>query len=510
MEAMPQHNRPVEDPPRAGARTVKRSLRPCRARSVDAFFRPGTIRNQVLDSLSRKARGLRLAVLVGLAFPCWEPAQANDLSVAVFKADVTPPLGHALCGGWIQALKAIDEPLLAKGILLEDEGNRYVLCAIDWCLLQTGAYDSFRDQVAFAAGAPPRNVSIHTVHQHNAPIADLNAELLLGHTESPPTHLDLAFMESVTARLASAVRDAAMRLEPFSDVGLGKAQVRKFASNRRVPANDGSIRVRYSSTRDPELRAAPEGLIDPWLRTITLYNEDAPLVQLHYYATHPMSFYGDGIATPDAVGLARERRESETGVPQIYFTGCAGNITAGKYNDGSYRARDALTRRIHAAMRESSRSIRKVKVESIEWRTVPVRFHLRSEPEWSEASSRETIRNPLAPPRERLKAALNLAWIERYKIDPHIDLSALKIGPVTSVHLPGEAFVEFQLFAQSLASDDFIAVAAYGESGTGYICTDAAFEEGGYEPTAARVGVPSEGELKRALRELLSASDEFK
>ncbi len=51
--------------------------------------------------------------------------------------------------------------------------------------------------------------------------------------------------------------------------------------------------------------------------------------------------------------------------------------------------------------------------------------------------------------------------------------------------------------------DNFVAVAAYGELGTGYICTDKAFAEGGYEPTQSFVGPPSETLLKASIREAL-------
>ena len=61
-----------------------------------------------------------------------------------------------------------------------------------------------------------------------------------------------------------------------------------------------------------------------------------------------------------------------------------------------------------------------------------------------------------------------------------------------------------KLYAQSLRPKDFIATAAYGELGTGYICTDKAFSEGGYEPTQAFVGPPSEAHLKAAIHELLA------
>ncbi len=62
----------------------------------------------------------------------------------------------------------------------------------------------------------------------------------------------------------------------------------------------------------------------------------------------------------------------------------------------------------------------------------------------------------------------------------------------------------FQRFAQDAAPARFVAVAGYCDCGPGYICTDAAFPEGGYEPTAANVGLGSEALLKKAIRELLA------
>ena len=60
-----------------------------------------------------------------------------------------------------------------------------------------------------------------------------------------------------------------------------------------------------------------------------------------------MSYYADGRVTSDFVGLARKARQAEdTACHHVYFTGCAGNIAAGKYNDGAPANRDALADRI--------------------------------------------------------------------------------------------------------------------------------------------------------------------
>jgi dienelactone hydrolase len=458
-------------------------------------------------SLSRRAVFLVRVSALALCLPgSWGLAWAKgvpDLAVAAFVCDVTPPVGHPLCGGWIKPLEVVDDPLLAKGVVLFYGKERYVLCAVDWCLLQTAACDMFRDKVAAAAGVSTAHVAVHTVHQHNAPIADANAQLLLNGVSNAPVHLDLKFLGEVTDRLASAVREACSRPRQVTHVGEGTARVERFASNRRVRLADGKIHPRFSSTKDPVLQAAPEGLIDPWLRTVTLLNGDQPLVRLHYYATHPQSYYGDGRATADTVGLARERLEKEERVPQVYFTGCAGDITAGKYNDGSPRAREELTGRMLAAMRQAVTATRRSPVDVVEWKTATVQFAPRTEREWSEETSRRDLNNAQLAPAARLQAALNLAWSERLKTQPGINLSRLTLGPVDILHLPGEALLEFQLYAQSLRPNRFVAVAAYGEGGPGYICPDATLAEGGYEPTDSRVGPPSEARLKAAIGELL-------
>ena len=55
---------------------------------------------------------------------------------------------------------------------------------------------------------------------------------------------------------------------------------------------------------------------------------------------------------------------------------------------------------------------------------------------------------------------------------------------VAIAHLPGETFIEYQLHAQAARPDAFVAVAGYGDLGTGYITLANSFAEGGYEPVA--------------------------
>ena len=107
---------------------------------------------------------------------------------------------------------------------------------------------------------------------------------------------------------------------------------------------------------------------------------------------------------------------------------------------------------------------------------------------------------------ERGIAATDLAWLQRCQQGQQLQVSCLRIGDAQIIHLPGEAVVEYQLFAQGLKPEDFVAVAAYGDYGTGYICLEKHYSEGGYEASerASRVAPSTEHGLKNAIRTVLA------
>src|SRR5204863_269045 len=150
----------------------------------------------------------------------------------------------------------------------------------------------------------------------------------------------------VAGALAKSLKDA----RKITHLGTGQAKVEKVASNRRVVLPDGKVTyARGSSSGGNKVFAdAPEGLIDPWLKTISFWDGKEMVAALHCYATHPMSYYGQGGVTSDFVGLARSLMQKEDpNAFHLYASGCSGDVTAGKYNDGSPANRPLLAQRIH-------------------------------------------------------------------------------------------------------------------------------------------------------------------
>jgi hypothetical protein len=303
--------------------------------------------------------------------------------------------------------------------------------------------------------------------------------------------------------VAQALREAMRHARPVTHVGLGRAKVAEVASNRRVLGPDGKVRyVRYSSCKDPKIRAEPEGVIDPWVRLISLWDEERPLAVLSYYATHPQSYYCQGGVSADFVGMARSLREKALpGVFHLHFNGASGNVAAGKYNDGSPEMRPILAQRLAVGMAAAWDATVKspIRPSEVGWRILPVELPLASALR-DEPALEKVMNDPGAKPAARREAARGLAWVRR----PRTDLARLCLGSARVLYLPGELFVEYQLAASQMKPDAFIAVAAYGEYGPGYIGTKIAYSQGGYETgPASRTSPDVEDVLTKAIQKLV-------
>jgi hypothetical protein len=206
------------------------------------------------------------------------------------------------------------------------------------------------------------------------------------------------------------------------------------------------------------------------------------------------------------VGQAREAVEQKENVPQIYFTGCAGDVTMGKYNDGSDEAREGIAERLGMGMADSIAATEYVPAGPVHWRTCELLMTPRTDEGYGIEDCFAAWRNPEQNPVWRMiRGPRRLVFHARSKLP--IELSSLQIGAVHILHLPGEPMICFQLFAQGLKPNAFTAVAAYGDGGPGYLCPKEAFDEGGYEPTVSNVIPESDLLLKKSIAALLGIDD---
>jgi len=433
-------------------------------------------------------------------------APGSVLKIATFQADVTPPLGSPLCHGSVAPAKEIVDRLSARGIVLIGSSEPLVLCAVDWVAISNEGHDAFRQSLAEAVGTPPERVAVHTVHPHDTPGVDFTTEAILAADGIGGAMFDPEVAREAIARSAAAAQRSLTGAVPLSHVGYGRGRVEQVASNRRILGPDGKCVVtRMSSCRNEAARAAPEGTIDADVRLVSFWAGQRPVASLTYYACHPQSYYGRGGVSYDFMGMARAMRERE--VPDalhIHFDGAGGNVAAGKYNDGSPENRPILAARLAAGMKAAWQSQRKVAITAgdIAWNVVPVSLPLRDE--LVENSLAKGLADESLDLRARVRLARDLAWTRRIKSGHEIPLACLRLGPVCILHMPGELCVEYQLAAQKMRPELFVCMAAYGDDGMGYICTQIAYSQGGYETgRVSRVAPQVEAVLTEAMDRLM-------
>jgi len=173
---------------------------------------------------------MRTLAVVVLVFGCLLTSQASAaddvaLEVATFHVDVTPPLGSPLCNGGVKPAMKIVTPLTARGIILSGAGKPIVLCAVDWVGIANESHDAFRIAIAEAAGTDEERVTLHTLHQHDAPGSDFATERLLVQHGLGGLSSNADFDLDSIKRIADAVEESLRRSRPVTHVGLGSGRV---------------------------------------------------------------------------------------------------------------------------------------------------------------------------------------------------------------------------------------------------------------------------------------------
>ncbi len=432
-------------------------------------------------------------------------SETASFQLAAFSADVTCPLGHPLLGGLREPATEIVDRLYARGFVLLGAGKPIVLCAVDWCEIRNQSYDRWREALAEAAQTSRQRVLVCSIHQHDAPVVDAQAGKLLAEAGLTGAMFDVDYHEKCVQHTVAALREGLTKPLGITHIGTGQAKVEKIASNRRVVGPDG--RAGYgrgsASGGDEFFRQAADGLIDPWLKTLSFWNGSKPVAALHVYATHPMSYYGRGGVSADFVGMARDRRQrDDPSVHQIYASGCSGDVTVGKYNDGSPDNRPLLADRLYVAMKTAWKATHRQRIEQVEFRSTQLDLEFRNLASYQPAALQKVLEDKQASNRDRILAAMGLASRQRVASGQKIDFPCIDFGSAQIVLFPGEAFVGYQLMAQKRCADSFVMSIGYGECWPGYIPTTQGFEDK-FSNDWYWVAPGSDERMKAALQQVL-------
>ncbi|MDD5599117.1 MAG: hypothetical protein PHV82_14315 [Victivallaceae bacterium] len=426
-----------------------------------------------------------------------------SIKLGTFKIDVTPEIGAPISYG---INRKVDSSIFIRGVIIDDSEKRIVLVACDFIYIWGGAYGQIKELTAQAAGTVADNVFLHSIHQHDS--VRIALELNEAYKRYRGMEITpLAYYRKIREDLAKAVAQTSTELKPVKKLAAAERRIGGLASNRRLVGADGKVyAMRYSMCHDPELQRQPTGLIDPLLRSIGFIGaDDKPLAILHFYASHPMTAYKRNMLSADVPGAALDYVTEQYGPDtfQMYFTGCGGNITFGKYSLedkaaslnmlGERLGRELLANCNRLDLREPGEIV--VKHSS---------FELPLKPELNEKDLLKKLTETVNP-NEAILLSTRLEMVRNWEQWKNLVISRISIGDdIHLLSMPSETVVEYQLYAQSLIPEKFLACAAYANSSYGYIPTAAMYEEGGYEPEYGAVTTAvAEEKMKKAIYEVI-------
>lgn len=416
------------------------------------------------------------------------------MRAATAATDITPAPGDVLQGHLSDnPSHTVLHPLEVRALVLEQDGERVAIVALDAIAVTAGQAARIGRRVAAETGIEPDHLMLACSHTHCAP-----AMLPMG-TPGPSA----SFVAAVEDQSARCVATAASDLQPVR-LGLGCGSAH-FNVNRRPPPGFAERVVNDA------------GLVDRRVRVLRIDGaDDTPLAVLFHYACHPTTKPGsEGYISSDYPGIARRQIESALGVRALFLPGCFGNVRPAIVSErGGFAA--ATAEQLAACGQELGhevcrvvRSLRTEAADRLSARVTTLALpYARTRPrdELAELTGR---RDALYDRLLATWAADVLARLDAGGIasEARSTMQRVCVGPLALVTIPGEPVQEIGHAIEkrcrgALGCHDIWPV-GYTNDMLGYLCTPLQHEVGGYEPNAYPYfdqPAPFDGEAERIVQ----------
>jgi len=359
--------------------------------------------------------------------------------------DITPPLEVGLLTSSVKGLyepfKSVRLPLKGRVLVLQSGEDRVAIVALDLLNLNdtsVGGWDAFKRSLSDILD--PDNVIVTCTHSHCAPESVALSGLYL-------TEAYKDWLLQLICRVREAIAAAVASLRECT-LSVGSSVLEGFSLQRRIPTPGGIV---LSDSVQPIARELMDrGPVDRRVRVVRVSDGTgaaiATVVHAVCHPVHEMCLPHISSEFPGEMCRALEA-SGDVGMP-LFLNGAAGDTNPPTVSWGSeYAHRHGL------ALAGIVRGVFLSPVESGGFSFIHTEFGL-----------------PIRPGSNMIN--------ER---DARARLNVLRIGQLAIVFLPGEPFVETALDIERNAPVEHTVIVGYCENTIGYLPTENALAEGGYE-----------------------------
>jgi len=421
-----------------------------------------------------------------------------EFRVGVATVDITPRAGLPLLGNFRDdyAARGTHDPLLAKALVFADSrGAQAAVLALDLCMLDRQNVACIRRQIDEACDVPPDAVLVHATHTHSGPAT--NDRYLLGYKGFDECRGEI---EALLARAASAVAEAQRNLAPAT-LALGQAREERVAFNRRLRRHDGTTQMNWEALApgfDATQVAGAWGPTDPQLQCLTIERDGSPAAALVNFGLHPAILAGDNwLYSADYPGYLAEGlgRTLGSAFTSVFLNGPCGNVNHVDYRDAQQGRGYVMTQRVGymlaAAAAEAIRTRKPLGGDRVAVSREMVELPRIQIDEADRARCAQIVEEARRHPDRGLVDGLPEAFFAERKLAMHrvqtqpdlVEVMAIRIGDLAIVGLPGENFAESGLAIKAASPLAATLVVGLANDSIGYLPTQPAFAQGGYEAT---------------------------
>lgn len=239
-----------------------------------------------------------------------------DLKVGFSRIAINPPIGANLRGYFHQRLnEAILDDLEINTVAVEKDGVAVALVSIDSEAADTTYYEAAREYAAKATGLDKKAIFIHTTHTHVGPC--------FGREDAWTNDIDREYDSFVMKKIADSIVYALADLTP-ARMGIGVSKAERIGFNRRYLMKDGTTKTNPGVNNPDIVRSI--GLLDERVNVIRFERECGDNVVIGNYGNHP-DVIGNNKASADWPGFTRRIFEKAIDNTKcVFFNGAQGDI----------------------------------------------------------------------------------------------------------------------------------------------------------------------------------------
>lgn len=446
----------------------------------------------------------------------------SSLTVGFAAADITPPLGLPMAGygSRDELSQSVTDPLSAQALVLQSGDTTCAVICADLIGLEADFVADLRERTAALSGLEADHVMVCCSHTHWGPVVTGGNYLAdkLRQAVSADYRVDLLekLAQLVVQAQAARVPAVAGWGSGFADgISFNRRQVGPdfltdmhlaLAPPRAAVAtevgNDLALTWEAGEHMGPrlsepldELDGNRVGPADAEVPVLRLDKADgAPLAALVNFACHAVCGGGDFYGySADYVGYARAAFEALTGCPMLFADGCAGDqVPRWRQNDARPRVGKSLgaeAAKVWLGVDERTGDV----PLGVARRDVFLPLNPRILPLEQAQAALDAHPEPESNKAVWEREMLNLATETQGMTEGYpAEIWAMRVGDCGLVTLPGEALTELGLQIKQRSPFPVTLVVSLANGCIGYLPTDNACREGGYEPSWSPVGPGAE------------------